>query len=92
MSLETLQYTLSFTPEHKKGFDFTKFKHCLLRHTDFMVTDFKEVNEASLLFLGSSQVFATRKRQGSEGDSTLEKKSEYVRRDLLCNNIQLNRL
>ena len=57
-----------------------------------MVTDFKEVNEASLLFLGSSQVFATRKRQGSEGDSTLEKKSEYVRRDLLCNNIQLNRL
>lgn len=46
----------------------------------------------SSLTLASSQVFATWKRQRPEGDSTLEKKSEYVRRDLLCNNIKINRL
>lgn len=55
-----------------------------------MVTGFKEVSEALLLSLASSQVFATWKRQRPEGDSTLEEKSEYVRRDLLGNNIQIN--
>lgn len=47
-----------------------------------MGTGFREVKEASLLYLGSSQVFSTRKRQRPEGDFSLEKKGEYVRRDL----------